>query len=95
MQQKDQKKRTNARDRKHLQTRRLEALTWDALIDEWVHAVTLVIRGQQKFNVDSVQHEKRCYFSLVADALNTRKSQVNVVKCTLKTGARIQSYKGG
>ena len=28
------------------QTRRLEALTWDALVDEWVHTITLVIRGK-------------------------------------------------
>ena len=27
-------------------TRRREALTWDALVDEWVHTVTLVIRGK-------------------------------------------------
>ena len=27
-------------------TRRLEALTWDALVDEWVHTVTFVICGQ-------------------------------------------------
>ena len=29
-----------------VKTRRLEALTWDALVDEWVHTVTLVIRGK-------------------------------------------------
>jgi len=40
---------------------------------EWVHTVTLVIRGKYKFNVDSIQHDKRCYFSLLAEALNTRK----------------------
>ena len=54
-------------------TRRLKALTWDALVDEWVHIVTLVIRGQQKFNVDSVQHDKRSFFSLLEEALNTGK----------------------
>ena len=34
-----------------------------------------LICGQLKFNVDSVQHDKRCYFSLLAEVLNTRKSQ--------------------
>ena len=56
-------------------TRRLEALTWDVLVDQWVHTVTLFIRGKYKFNVDSIQHDKRCYFSLLVEALNTRKSQ--------------------
>mgnify|MGYP006896135203 CR=1 FL=1 len=32
--------------RKVIKTRRLETLTWDALVDEWVHTVTLVIRGK-------------------------------------------------
>ena len=52
-----------------LGTRRLGALTWDALVDVCVHTVTLVIRGQWEFNDDSVQHDKRCYFSLLAEAL--------------------------
>ena len=51
-------------------TRHLEALTWDAL----VHTVTLALLYVDNKNLMLTQYSrKQCYFSLLAEALNTRK----------------------
>ena len=42
------------------------------LMNEYTQSLWLYV-DNRKFNVDSVQHDKRCYFSLLAEAVNIRK----------------------